>query len=357
MNENIRTVMIVDDTPANLKILTEILRINGYRVVAFPNGEMAISAANKNPPSLILLDIMMPNIDGFQVCEELKNSINTKDIPVIFISALNNSKDKTEAFEKGGVDYITKPFQPEEVIARVKTHISIFEMKNELIDYNHKLEEMVSEKVREISDSQKASSLALAKLTESRDYDTGKHIERVQSFCLILANELKNTKYKDDVTQEFLDLLYYAAPLHDIGKVGIPDNILLKPEKLSDEEFDIIKTHVTIGADTLKSVSEIYCNNKIIEMGIEICRYHHEKWDGSGYMERLKGEQIPLSARIMALVDAYDAIRSERPYKKALGHKEACNLIIKDRDTHFDPIIVNAFLKVGDEFRDVYEKY
>ena len=357
MEEKLRTVMIIDDTPANLKILSEILKISGYRVIAFPNGEMAISAAIKNPPSLILLDIMMPELDGYKVCKELKRIDVTKEIPIIFISALNNSSDKVNAFEIGGVDYITKPFQPEEVIARVKMHISMYEMTKKLEDYNHKLEEMVSEKVKEISDSQKASSLALAKLTESRDYETGKHVERVQVFCLALAEELRKTKYSGFITQEFLDAIYYSSPLHDIGKVGIPDDILLKPGSLTKEEFEIIKTHVKIGSNTLKVAAEIYPTNKILQMGIDICRYHHEKWDGSGYIEGLKGEEIPISARIMALVDAYDAIRSERPYKKGLSHSVACELIENDLGTHFDPIIGNAFLKIKDKFNEIYEEF
>ena len=357
MNKQINTVMIVDDTPANLKTLHEILKKNNYRVVAFPNGEMAIRAAEKSTPDLVLLDIMMPGIDGFEVCKYFKKIPSLKDTPIIFISALNNSEDKTLAFDLGGVDYITKPFQPDEIIARVKTHIKMHEMQLKLEEYNHQLEDMVNQKVKEVLDSQKAASLALAKLTESRDYETGKHVDRVQIFCRVLAQELRDSIYKEDITADFIENIYYASPLHDIGKVGIPDNILLKPGKLTLEEFEIIKTHVCIGASTLESIFLLYPNNKIIEMGIEISKYHHERWDGKGYMEGLEGDRIPLSARIMALVDVYDALRSERPYKKAFTHREACARVEGDLGSHFDPVVGEAFREAESIFEEIYEEF
>jgi len=348
------SVMVVDDTPANLKLLEEMLGGQGYRAVMFPSGVMALKAAARNPPDLILLDIMMPEMDGFETCRRLKEDKATQDIPVIFLSALNDTESKVKAFSMGGVDYVTKPFQFAEVKTRVETHINLRRNQISLKRYNLHLEALVQEKVREISDSQLATIFAVSKLAESRDDETGWHIERTRNFCRKLAEQLyDNSSYAARLSPAFIENIYHASPLHDIGKVGITDNILLKPGKLTAEEFEIMKSHTVIGAGTLQTVHSKYPNNAFLGVGIDIARSHHEKWDGSGYPDGLVGEQIPLSARIMAIADVYDALRSKRPYKEPFSHEKSYGIIIEGAGRHFDPVVVEAFMALETEFAGI----
>lgn len=351
------TVMLVDDTPANLEVLREMLQQQGYRILLFPSGKTALRALERNLPDLILLDILMPEMDGFEVCHRIKADQRFRDIPVIFISALDDTANKIRAFNEGGVDYITKPFQEQETLARVDIHIRLKRMQQELKDHTVRLEELVKEKVQEISSSQMATIHAMSKLAEYRDDHTGQHIERTRELCRMLAVELRrNPDYSSMIDDTFIDNIYHASPLHDIGKVGVPDGILLKPGKLTPEEFEVIKEHAAIGAATLDCVRDKYPKNEFIKMGIDLARYHHERWDGTGYPEGLAGEDIPLSARIMALVDVYDALRSERPYKKPFPHDESCRIIKEGRGSHFDPAVVDAFFKVESRFDSVCEE-
>ncbi|OGR28161.1 MAG: two-component system response regulator [Desulfobacterales bacterium RIFOXYA12_FULL_46_15] len=353
-NKTISTIMVVDDTPANLKILQDMLQDSGYRVLAFPSGRMALAAAVKNPPDLILLDIIMPEMNGFEVCETLKADSILKEIPILFISALTEAADKVRAFSSGGVDYVTKPFHFEEVRARVKTHLKLRRLQIELEKHNLHLERLVEEKIREISDSQMATILAVSKLAESRDDDTGHHIERTRIFCKTLTEKLRlNPRYADSINDAYVENIYHAAPLHDIGKVGIFDNILLKPGKLIPEEFEIIKTHTLIGARALQTAHSKYPKNAFLNMGIAIAHAHHEKWDGSGYPDGLAGEDIPLSSRIMAVADVYDALRSKRPYKDAFSHEKSCGIILEGAEKHFDPAVINAFKDAAPEFAEI----
>ncbi len=342
-------ILVVDDTLANLKLLTEMLQEQGYIIRPARNGKAALKAAAKDPPDLILLDINMPEMNGYEVCQKIKADEHLKDIPILFISALEETADKLKAFSVGGLDYISKPFEFKEVNARVETHLKLHQ-------FQIQLERLVQDQVKEIHNSQMSTIFALAKLAESRDDDTGKHIEHVQMFCKSLVVKLGETsKYKRSINKKYIDNLYHANPLHDIGKVGISDNVLLKPGKLTAEEFEIIKTHTTIGSQTLEYVSVSYPNNAFINLGIEIARSHHEKWDGSGYPDGLKGEDIPLSARIMAVSDVYDALRSKRPYKEAFPHKKSVEIISKDSGSYFDPEIVKAFLEIEGEFKKIHE--
>lgn len=351
------TIMIVDDTPANLKLLTEMLQGQGCRVLALPDGAKALAAAARRPPDLILLDITMPEMSGFEVCERLKADPALRDIPVIFISALTETADKVKAFSAGGVDYVTKPFQFEEVHARVRTHLRLRTLQLELDRRNRDLEQLVKEKVAEISDSQLATIVALANLAESRDETTGAHIERTQALCSLLATALRaDPRYAGGVTDAFVESIYHAAPLHDVGKVGISDAILLKPGKLTGAEFETMKTHSTIGADTLQSARRKYPRNVLLNMGIAIARSHHERWDGTGYPDGLAGEDIPLSARVMAVADVYDALRAKRPYKEPFTHAEAVKVIVDGSGTHFDPALVEAFKAVAARFDEVLAK-
>ncbi len=350
--------MVVDDTPANLKLLQEMLQGDGYRVLTFPRGAMALNAAAKNPPDLVLLDISMPEMNGFEVCERIKADERLKEVPVLFISALDEVKDKVRAFSVGGQDYVTKPFQAEEVRARVKTHLHLRSLQVELERYSHHLEQLVEEKIQEISESQMATILALSNLAESRDDDTGHHIERTRTYCKGLAVELRRSaKYEGYIGDAFIGNLYQAAPLHDIGKVGIGDAILLKPGRLTAEEFNIMKTHTLIGAGTLRRIHARYPKNAFLQMGIAIAQSHHERWDGGGYPDGLAGETIPLSARIMALADVYDALRSKRTYKEAFSHERSCAIILEGEGTHFDPAVIQAFRVIESEFAAIRRKF
>ena len=295
-----KTILIVDDTPENLRVLLELLKQQGYKVRAVPNGRLALQAASSEPPDLILLDIMMPEMDGYEVCRRLKQDDKLREIPVLFLSALGETLDKVRAFDVGAVDYVTKPFQFEEVRARVETHLRLRRLQVQLEAHNRQLQERVEEQVREISDSQMATIVALARLAESRDKGTGKHIERVQIYCQLLATQLRDHPSRGErVNEAFIENIFRASPLHDIGKVAIRDSILLKPGPLTPAEFDEMKSHTTLGAQTLEEVQKAYPKNGFVRLGIQIARSHHERWDGTGYPHGLAGTAIPLSARIM----------------------------------------------------------
>jgi putative two-component system response regulator len=348
------TIMVVDDTPANLHLLEEMLLGENFRVQSFPRGDLALKAAERNPPDLVLLDITMPDLDGYQVCASLKVKERLRDIPVIFISGLNETIDKVRAFNAGGVDYVTKPFQFEEVQARVLTHLKIHRLQQQLEEHRHRLEERVQEQVREISNSQIATIVAMAKLAESRDDDTGKHIERVQGYCRLLATSLAQASpYAGEITAKFIENIYLASPLHDIGKVAVADSVLLKPGKLTPEEFAVMKSHTLIGAKTLASALAKYPQNVFIRTGLTIARSHHERWDGSGYPDGAAGTDIPLYARITAVADVYDALRSDRCYRAAMSHEEACALIRQGSGSQFDPAIVAVFDEISGQFLQI----
>ncbi|MCJ7486864.1 MAG: response regulator [Candidatus Aminicenantes bacterium] len=350
-------ILVVDDTPANLYLLASMLKERGYKTRPVPSGKLALRAALSAPPDLILLDINMPEMNGFDVCQSLKADDKLKDIPVIFISALNEVLDKVKAFSVGGVDYITKPFQFDEVQARVDTHLKISRLQEELEQHNRQLGKLVQTQVKKISDTQMAMIFALAKLAESRDDDSGVHLERVQAFCKKLAEGLaQRSRFGGQVDAKFVENIFYASPLHDIGKVGIPDRIVLKPGKLTPEEFDVMKTHAVQGAEKLEAVQRQFPGNALLDMGIAIAKYHHEKWNGQGYPKGLAGEAIPLPARIMAVVDVYEALRAKRPYKDALSHEESVEIILSSSGTHFDPEIVKVFLELKEDFRKIRDE-
>jgi putative two-component system response regulator len=350
-------ILIIDDSPEAIEVLSNALPKN-YKCQVAISGEKALELLNRSYelPDLILLDVMMPGMDGYEVCRHLKNDDRFKEIPVIYLSMLTDTKDKVKAFEQGGVDFIVKPFQIEEIRARVDTHLKLRFFKRELEINNTNLMQIVQEQVKEISDSQMATIFALAKLAESRDIDTGNHLNRIQTFCRLLADKLSTyPEYAQQVSPDFIDTLQKASPLHDIGKVGIRDSILLKPDKLTPQEFDEMKSHTTMGANTLEEVLQNYPNNYFIKIGIEIARSHHEKWNGSGYPAGLSGNQIPLSARIMSIADVYDALRSKRVYKEAYNHLDTCKTIALERGKHFDPFLVDVFFDSEKTFESVYE--
>lgn len=342
-------VLVVDDVATNLAMLTDILESDGLRVRPCRSGAEALEALANAPADLIILDIMMPEMDGFELCGRIRQMSEYQSTPIVFISALNDTDDKLRAFSEGGVDYITKPFHEEEVRARVRAHLRLYTLQLEVEEYSRRLESLVMEQVKEIADSQMATIYAMARLAESRDDDTGAHLERVRSYCELLAREAANRGIRGAADPLFVRTLGQTSLLHDIGKVAISDAILLKPGKLTAEEFEVIKTHTTLGAATLEAVSDLYPRNAFISMGIDVVRSHHERWDGTGYPDGLLGVQIPLSARIMAVADVYDALRSSRPYKQPFSHAESMSVIAEGRGSHFDPELVDIFVSAGAE--------
>ncbi|MBT3191570.1 MAG: two-component system response regulator [Verrucomicrobia bacterium] len=354
-------VLIVDDTPENIDVLGEILRPHYKRSVAL-DGERALKIAQADsPPDLVLLDIMMPGIDGYEVCRRLKDDERTRDIPVIFVTAKGQVQDETMGFELGGVDYITKPVSPPLVLARVKAHIELAVAKRQLLSQNQILEEKVEARTREIQRTQDVTIQALASLAETRDNETGSHIHRTQHYVLALAEELvTHVRFSSALDDATVSLLFKSAPLHDIGKVGVPDSILLKPGKLTDEEFEIMKQHARYGRDALlRAESDLgdETSSSFLQLARDIAYGHHEKWDGSGYPEGLAGDAIPISARLMAVADVYDALISRRCYKPPFSHEKAVSIISEGRGSHFDPAIADAFVGIHERFQQIAIQY
>lgn len=353
------TVLVVDDSPDNLSLMGDLLK-NDYKVKVANNGEKALRIArSENPPDLILLDIMMPAMDGYEVCRLLKSDAESRDIPVIFLTALTETEDEKHGFELGAVDYITKPISPAIVMARVQTHLNLKAAADFLRDKNQFLEQEVNRRTCEVRAIQEVTILALASLAETRDTDTGNHLRRTQLYVKALALKLKNhARFQEYLTDNNITMLFKSAPLHDIGKVGIPDRILLKPGKLEPEEFEIMKTHTTIGRDAIEHAERsLGANVEFLRTAKEIALSHQEKWDGSGYPEELSGDDIPISGRLMAVADFYDALISRRVYREGLPHQTVVQMLIEGRGTHFDPDIVDAFIDLQDEFREIAQKF
>jgi putative two-component system response regulator len=358
-SRNKPTVLIVDDTPENLTVMNGLLREH-YRTKIANNGERALQIAADNPhPDLILLDIMMPGMDGYEVCRRLKRDPRLAAVPVIFLTAKAEIKDEQAGFDVGGVDYITKPISPSIVLARVSTHLKLKAASDFLKDKNAFLETEVQRRTREVQLIQDVTIMAMASLAETRDNETGNHIRRTQNYVLALAKELKShRRFSAALDDQTIEMLYKSAPLHDIGKVGIPDAILLKPGKLTAEEFEIIKTHTTIGRDTIAAAEKLIDGpSTFLRLAREIAHYHQEKWDGSGYPEGLRGDAIPVSARLMALADVYDALISKRVYKPPFPHEKAVAIITEGSGRHFDPDVVEAFLMIEGQFRSIAERF
>jgi putative two-component system response regulator len=353
LNQN--DIIVVDDNANNLNLLEELLQQQGHAVRLFQRGRPALAAARNNPPDLILLDINMPEMDGYQVCEQLKSSCELSGIPVIFLTALDAPEDRLRGFQCGGVDYISKPFRIEEVQVRVGAHLKLRRLQQKVEGDNCRLKELVQTQVKKIADSQLATIFAIAKLVEARDLETGRHLERIQSFCWLLASRLgKHPKYESMLNKNWISNIFHASPLHDIGKVAIADQILLKPGPLTPDEYAVMKTHAAVGAQTLRSVHSRYPDSEFIEMGIQVAGSHHERWDGTGYPEGLAGEEIPLCARILSVADCYDAIRSNRSYKAARSHEDASVVIRRESGRQFDPVVAAVYVEVADTFRRVW---
>jgi putative two-component system response regulator len=353
------TALVVDDLPDNLSLISDILSARGHRVRLAVSGKAAIASAELSLPDVVLLDINMPDMDGFEVCARFKASERLKDVPIIFLTAQNETEDVVKAFSIGAADFVPKPFRKEELIARVETHLRIRLLQEELIRKNRDLTAKVDQKLVEIQDSQMATIKVLASQAEFRDNETGRHIRRVQEFCKILAQRLAvSPDYRRIVDPEFVQAIYYSSVLHDIGKVGIPDVILLKPAALTPDEAAVMRTHTLIGARNMEEARRSYPNNTFINMGIDIALCHHERFDGGGYPNGMSGADIPLSARIMNLADQYDALRSERPYKKGIDHSKVYSILVegdgRTMPSHFDPVILEAFKDTHQEMELVF---
>jgi putative two-component system response regulator len=306
-----------------------------------------------------LLDVMMPDMDGYEVCSHLKSGPSTADIPVIFLTAKSQVEDEEKGFKLGAVDYITKPISAPIVLARVKTQLTLKAAADFLRDENAFLEFEVQRRTEEVSTIQDVTILAMASLAETRDNETGNHIRRTQNYVQALAMQLRDSgRFLDYLSKENIKMLYKSAPLHDIGKVGIPDNILLKPGKLMPQEFEIMKTHTTLGRDAIAAAEQLLDSpSSFLQCAREIAYSHQEKWDGSGYPEGLKGDAIPISARLMAVADVYDALVSRRVYKEPLPHEDAVEIIRRGRGSHFDPEMVDAFLAIDTVFYSIAYRF
>lgn len=339
-------VMIVDDTEQNIDILVAALG-DSYELSVAIDGESALEDIHKNKPDLILLDIMMPGIDGYEVCRRLKSNAETRDIPILFITAMADDQNEEIGLNLGAVDYITKPINAVLVKARVKNQL-------ELKLHRDNLEELVQQRTAELEMTQEVTIDSLGTLAEYRDPETGGHIKRTKNYVKLLAQKLKvNIKYSSFLTKENVDLLYKSAPLHDVGKVGVPDHILLKPGRLTEEEFEEMKKHTIYGRDALAKAQSRLGENSFLHFAVEIAESHQEKWDGSGYPNGWSGERIPISGRIMAIADVYDALISKRVYKEPFTHSKAIDIIREGSGNHFDPDMVVVFLEIHEEFRQI----
>jgi putative two-component system response regulator len=358
-----KKILVVDDEEQNVKLLSSLLRAEGYETETASNGREAVEKVKTVSPDLVLLDIMMPDMDGYEACSLIKNDAESANIPVVIVTALSDRESKLRGLEVSANEFLTKPIDRIELILRVKNLLRIKDYEDFMIGHNQRLEQEVRNRTyelqaameeietahREIKESYIETIYRLTLAAEFKDEDTATHIKRISFYCKILAEHLGQSS-------EFCEIIFYAGPMHDIGKIGIPDHILLKPGKLTSEEFEIIKSHTTIGARILSgSSSEFLSAAEVVALS------HHERWDGTGYPRGLKGEDIPLMGRIMNIVDQYDSLRSKRPYKPPFSHEQARDIIIKGdgrtKPEHFDPRILGAFSANADEFDRIFEGY
>ena len=371
--DNRKTLLVVDDTRENLTVIAGLLSPD-YRVRAVSSGERALKVAQTVPyPDLVLLDVMMPDMDGYAVLTALRKNPLTKDIPVIFVTAMDADEDEELGLELGAVDYVTKPIRPAILLARIKTHLELKQSRDWLKDQNGYLEGEVSRRMQENELIKDISLNALAALAEKRDNETGNHLHRTQAYIETLMQYLcKQPRFSQQLLPSKQALIAKAAPLHDIGKVGIPDAILLKPGKLTVEEFSIMKQHSQIGADAIsEAIERVHAREGIVapetidpasplaflEIARQIALCHHEKWDGSGYPNGLAGEDIPLPGRLMAIADVFDALTCKRHYKEPFPAEKTRAIIREGRGTHFDPDLVDAFIELEPRFLKIAQQY
>lgn len=339
------TLLLVDDIPSNLKVLSTYLKNYNYRIRIARDGTDALEQVMRMPPDLILLDIMMPEMDGFETCRRLKANEKTRDIPVIFMSALNEEVDKIKGLGIGAVDYITKPFSQGEVLARIKTHLSLKKLQNQVKHQNVILEQEVEKRTLELEQTRLQLISSLGRAAEFRDNETGMHVIRMSQCSRRLAQAA-------GLNQEYCDLILNASPMHDVGKIGIPDAILLKPGKLDAQEWEVMKTHTLIGEKILSGN-----NSELLRMAATLARSHHERWDGSGYPDGLIGESIPLISRITTICDVFDALLSKRPYKQAWSIEDAIAYLKEGQNKHFSPFLIDKFFNCLEDIVKIRADY
>jgi putative two-component system response regulator len=350
MDTERKNIILVDDDPTNLAVGSDALDEH-YDVLTLNSGARLLNILEKKIPDLILLDVEMPEMNGYEVIKQIKDRAETADIPVIFLTAKTDTESEIMGLSLGAVDYITKPFSPPLLLKRIEMHLLLESQKKELINFNNNLQDMVKAKTASVFELQNAILKTMAELVEFRDDITGSHIERTQKYLSVLLNALTKYRLYEDITASWdTNFILPSAQLHDIGKIAIKDSILQKPGKLTDEEFEEIKKHPVFGKKVIQKIKENTTEKAFLEYAEIFAISHHEKWDGSGYPYGLKGEEIPLLGRLMAIADVYDALVSERPYKKPFTHEEAVKIIAEGSGKHFDPAITDMFLRVSDEF-------
>ncbi|GAB4142601.1 MAG: two-component system response regulator [Thermogutta sp.] len=358
-----RSIMVVDDCEINREILVELLS-EDFDVTAFTNGEDCLNHLISVSPDVVLLDIMMPGLDGYETCRRIKQSPIGPFTQVVLVSGKGSASERLAGYEAGADDYVVTPFQHEELLAKLRVLFRLRDMMEKLWqanariqEFNETLERLVAERTQEVLETQDLTITALARLADSRDPETGDHITRMRHYSRILAAEIVAMNPRAGLGSRFADDIYRAAPLHDIGKVGIPDSILLKPGKLTEQEFDVMKRHTIIGYETLLDAAGKKLEACFLSMAAAIARHHHERWDGRGYPDGLQGEAIPLSARIVAAADVFDALTSKRVYKDAIPPEEAARFIERESGRHFDPMVVEAFRRRWDDLLACYRKH
>jgi len=345
-----KIIFLVDDNITNLNIGKDIL-CDDYNVVTIPSAKKMFEMLGRILPDMILLDIEMPEMSGYDAIKLLKAREETADIPVIFLTVRGDNASELAGLSLGAVDYISKPFAPQLLAKRIEVHMTVETQKDKLKDYSENLLGMVYEKTKAVVDLQNAILRTIAEIVECRDCATGGHIERTQNYLRILVNAIvKNDLYRDEVAKWDIDFLVQSSQLHDVGKIGVSDVILNKPDKLTDEEFNEMKKHTTFGMEVVDKIQKGSSEEAFLAHAKIFAGTHHEKWDGTGYPKGLKGEEIPLEGRLMAIADVYDALISERPYKRAFSHESAVQIIINGSGTHFDPSLIEIFKENQDEF-------
>jgi putative two-component system response regulator len=352
-------IIVADDMAANRYILSQFLEEMGYSVIQACDGREALDRVMQDKPDIVLLDIAMPEMDGIEVCRILKSNPLTKIIPVVIITAHGDDEHHLKALNAGADDFLTKPYKIHFLKARLKSLLALKLMNDASMGYQESLKRMNLELMEKLISTQDITIVALAKLAEFRDPETGEHLERMREYTRLLAHKLRElAKYEHYISDRYIENLYKSSPLHDIGKVGIRDDILLKPGRLSLDEFELMKLHTIIGGDALATATQFSgLDRSFLDMGKEIAYSHHEKWNGMGYPRGLRGEQIPLSARILAIADVYDALTSKRVYKEAFSHEQARKIIVEECEDHFDPDVLNAFLSLELQFIDVRKRF
>jgi putative two-component system response regulator len=346
---NSATILVVDDEERNVKLLKTLLHAEGYATLAANNGTDALAVAAAERPDLILLDVMMPGMDGFEVAERLKADQRTRPVPVIMVTALDDRESKLHALEAGAEEFLSKPIDRADLRVRVRNLLRLKHYGDLLANNNQILEQQVKERTAQLVEAYRDTVFTLVRAAEHKDEETGRHVRRISHYCRVLAEAM-------NLSAELNDAIYIASPMHDIGKIGIPDQIMLKPGALTPEEWVIMKTHCVLGASILANGTSPYTS-----MGAAIALNHHERWDGSGYPNGLRGEAIPLAARIMQICDVYDALRSHRPYKQPIDHARTLEIITvgdgRTMPAHFDPAVLAVFIAQADRFAVVFDEY